>query len=285
MLSLGIILAIGSMLVIAVVDTLLKKVTVAAGTYFTSTLFAGLAIIPLLFIIIAVPPTSVAPIYIALTVLGGLAYALGLILVLKSLETEQASNTWALSNIGIVPLILLGVLVLAEPISLIEILGMAVVIFGSLMITVTKDMKINRKLLPAIAGNVLFAVYFILTTYSVSQSQNAYSVIFPLAYAVALAALLAYGSATSKLLPAYRKLKRARLLPLAISLGLLGGVSQLLWLFVVVLKTVALGGAIQVLEPAIVVVLAYLMYREKLTPLQGIGIAVSLVGAFVVSLL
>lgn len=285
MLSPGIIFAIGSMIVIAVVDTFMRKATRALGSYFSSMIFIGLAIIPLLFLVVAVPPSGIAPIYLLYAVLGGLAYALGLVLVLKTLETEQASNTWALSNIGLIPIILLGAIVLAEPINMLELFGILGVVFGSLMITITKDMKFNKKLLPAIAGNVLFAVYFIFSTYAVSQAHAEYTLIFPLAYASAFIALMAYGTAKSSLKPAIKKLNKSNLLWFVVAIGLLGGVSQALWMFVVIFKTVALGGAIQVFEPALVVVLAYMVYRERLTPLQSIGVIISLAGALAVSVL
>ena len=285
MLSLGIIIALGSTLLIATSDTLIKKLAAKLGSYLTATVPLAVAIIPLLTVAVVIPPVSIAPVYLLFTVLGGLIYALALILILKSLETEQASNTWALSNITLVPIILLGALVLAEPLNTIEIVGILAVIFGSTLITVTGDLKFNKKLFPAIAGNLLYAIYFLLITYSISQAPGAYTMIFPLAYAVALVALLAYGASASRLIPSLRRFGKARILPLTVLVGLLSGLSYVLWLFVVVLKTVALGGAIQVFEPAIVVVFAYFVYKERLTALQMAGIVIALGGALAISLL
>ncbi|MEM3227735.1 MAG: hypothetical protein QXK65_02195 [Candidatus Micrarchaeaceae archaeon] len=62
------------------------------------------------------------------------------------------------------------------------------------------------------------------------------------------------------------------------------GVYQAAWLFAVLYKFVAIGGAFLAVEP-IVVVSPYYMYKERLSQFQGIGIIISVLRAIALSII
>ncbi|MGA3021072.1 MAG: DMT family transporter [Candidatus Micrarchaeales archaeon] len=287
MLSLGLISALVSLIFISFSDALLKKVSVAFGGYISS-LAIGLSI-PTLFLVFILIPSTITSIILLLCLVAGIAVAAGYVFILISLETEQASNTWALVNIAYVPIVLMGIFVLQQSVNLIQLMSIVLIFVGSALVTITKDIKFNKSLVPAIFGNLLFGIFNVVTIYEISQYTYAASAVYFITWSIAFVALIVYGWVTSRLKLGSRILKinknKKTAILFALAGGLVIGISQTAWIFAILYKFVTIGGALLATEPILVVIICYFMYKEKLTLLQGVGIIVSVLGTIILSLL
>lgn len=286
MISIGILAAILSLIFISISDLISKKISSTIGSQAATTLLMAISLVPLLVVMVYIPPYNISVSTIAYAVIGGLFYAFAILLILKSLETEQASNTWALLNISLISVVLLGAFTLNEPLDAAEVLGIIIVIVGSIMITITEEMGFNKKLIPALVGNILFAGAYLFSTFATAQSSTAYTAVYPISFSVALAMLLILWAFRRKSKwKVAKRLRSGNTLAIAALAGIALGIGQLAWMLAVHLQLVALAAAISDAEPMIIVLMSYLVYKEKLTLLQGVGVMLSLAGALAVSLL
>src|SRR5208283_4411978 len=93
--------------------------------------------------------------------------AAGYYFIYRSLETEQVSNTMVLFEISPVIIVLIGIFVLSERLTFLEGMGMLAVFFGALFVTTNVRVRFNRKLLPAIFGNLSWGISTLLILYAV----------------------------------------------------------------------------------------------------------------------
>ncbi len=93
MLTLGITAAVLSMLLLSASDFLTKKPVQKLGGYVLSISILILAVIPIGLVFLFLPPVELTTFLFTLSILAGISLGGGYLLVFKSLETEQASNT------------------------------------------------------------------------------------------------------------------------------------------------------------------------------------------------
>ncbi len=288
MLSTGIIAAFVCVILFSLGDTLAKNAATALGSYRTALYIVVSGGVPIAVAFALFPPQSITVTILELSCLGGVFLAAGYALVYISLRTEQASDTWALINISPAALILFGIFVLGEPVNPLQAVCIGAIIIGALMITVTEDVRFNRKLLPAMAGNLCFAAFILIAVYGMSTYRNDITAFYFVPRLVAIAALVGYAAVKPKSLRAAAGTKRSLRLwgisqrRIAVVSGLLDGAAQASFMLVVLFSVVAIGSAITAAEPVLVVLLCYVLYRERLTRLQAAGIVISVIGAVAV---
>ncbi len=66
--------------------------------------------------------------------------------------------------------------------------------------------------------------------------------------------------------------------------GILDGIANLMWSELVTLRTLHLGAIASIFGPFIVLILAYWIYKERLTRIQAFGLAIAALGAFIVAI-
>jgi len=265
-------------------DTISKRVSTKFGNYSSALFIMGFGLIPLLVSLFFLPQSFTNYNFLLISVVAGFFIALGYVLIYKSLETEQVSNTWALINLGSAAAILFGAFVLKEHVNIFEFIGIILVFVGVLLVTITRDFKFNRMLAPALIGNVSLVLSLLLMIYGISNYSVSVSTgFFLVAGASGFLMLTVYLIATKKLSKeVWKKLTTPNLS--AISAGLLNGVAQVGLTAFVLLHFVVVGSAVTAVGPAIVAFLGFVFYKEKLTSLQLAGLMISVIAAVALSL-
>jgi drug/metabolite transporter (DMT)-like permease len=235
------------------------------------------------------PPVQVTLLLLLIALIAGLSLALGYVLVLKSLETEQTSNTWALINLAYISIVIFGVFGLGEAVTLPQVAAILIIFLGAGFVTINRGFKFNKHLIPAIAGNLLWVVYNILMIYGISKYPTSPSLIISAIWIIGFVSLLVYGIASSRTKSKqFKRLITLKLtLPLItfIGVGLVLGLGQILFVLVILQKFVAIGGAILAIEPIVIVIAAYLIYKDKMTTFQKAGVIITVIGGIIISLL
>lgn len=284
--ALWLILSATAMLLLSFSDVFSKPVADVFGAY-VSSLYLGVALVPAIIYLVLSPPAQITPLLVTLAIGGGASLALGYVFVLKSLETEQATNTWGLINLGYLSIILFGVLVLGEHVTVLQAIAITAILTGAIMVTINRGMKFNRQLLPAIIDNLFWVGFNILIIYNISTYTSSPSAIISILFASGFLILLLYGlfsrkATTTKTLTMP---KNRRPFALFIVSGLMLGAGQVAFVLVILQHFVALGGAVLAIEPIVVLVLGYALYKERITAFQGVGLLVTVVGAVMIGLL
>lgn len=249
-----------------------------------------IGIVPML-LLYAFVPESVAFSFglLALGLLAGIALFIGFILIYRSVSTEGVANSYILIEIQPVFLILFGILVLAESLNTLQILSMIIIFIGISMIVSTQELKINKKLIPSIAGNIIWSLYWIFIIVAVIYYRN---FILPLLLARIFSAVLAaayyfaYSNKNKKSNYMHINMRSISLaiISLVVLAGLFDGIGNLLFSFVSFSNKVVIGSAILSMEPIIIWLIGFLVYKEKITRLQGAGFIIATIGYIALSL-
>jgi len=270
-------------------DTASKLVSERFGNRVASLDVLGIGLIPALaWLILFGAGAGLNTYQCGLVILAAALLGSGYLLIYKSLETEQVSNIWVLFESSSIILVLLGAVFLSERLSMIEMASMLAIFFGALLVTTDTKLRVNRKLVPAIIGSLLWGLSNIPIVYAI---QDSHGFVMPillerlLAFAVIDAYLMAVGkrrSAMAKAIVMMETSDRKTVAATAIS-GICDGMGMLAVGYVFLSNVVALGGALFALEPAFIMLLGRVFYRDRLTRLQLIGSAVMIIGAVALS--
>jgi drug/metabolite transporter (DMT)-like permease len=286
MLDQSILIAFSATTLWAIVNLFQKDLSAKMGPSATAVIIVGGGLIPIaaLLAIYGVVLPGMFAIFTAIA--AGILFGVASLLFYKALETQHVVNAKAIGLIQPVIILFFSVLILSETITLPAVIGSVVVLIGSLLICIRKDLRFNRKLLPAFYSNLAWAASWILIAFSVKYSGQ---VAFP--QFVLRASALVFVALIYFFLSKDRKKIAAKggrwiwwIALIGVIGGMLDGVGNLLQSYLVLLNTLYVGGITGIFGPFIVVVLAYLVYKEKLTKIQALGLAISAIGAFVVAI-
>ncbi len=272
------------MLFFAVDDTIAKPVSTKLGNYKSTLLIMGFGLVPSLIILITLGAYHWTPLSVELSAVGGILFALGYIFIYKSLETEQATNTFALFAITPLSLLLGGVLLLKENFSLIDVAVTIVILIGAFLVTTKKNLSFNRAFIPALLGNVCWGIWVIMATYAVSISNN---FILPVTIGRAVGTifvLLVYLLVIKRGKEKSSRKVPSKLLAMGLIAGTLDGLGTTTLGLLAVLGAVAIGGAIGALGSGVVAVLSRIFYKDKLTKPQLVGVIIMIGAAVTLSL-
>ncbi|MDE1868913.1 MAG: DMT family transporter [Candidatus Micrarchaeota archaeon] len=287
----GLVLALAEIVSIAILiiwslsTTLERRLSVLSGRSRASIIIAAAGLIPIV-AIFAFNSSFIGSYAILASVISGGFFTLGTLLYYKSLETEQVSNTAPTGLLQALPLIAFGVLALGEQISAFQICGAALMTFGVLLASTTRGSALNRKLLPAALANVSWAVYWIFASFAINLSgQFAAPILLSRIVSVTLA-LVVFGIFFRHHV---LKLKRAGntialIAMFGITAGVLDGLGNALFAFATHINALHIASIFETPMLLLIALFGYLFYKERLTHLQKIGMAVAFAGALVIAI-
>ncbi len=214
--------------------------------------------------------------------LSGLVTTAGYLLFYWSLQSQQASNTYAMIEIQAVVLALYAAFALHESVGTVELFGLLAVVIGVIIVSTEKGFKFNKRMLPAMAANLVWALGWILLVYPISVASNSAVPIW-ISFTVGLAAV-------AVITPIYARRRGhspdlvRKGMPIGIAAGLFSGAGNLFYAAVIAMKQLALGAVTGNSSPAIVAVFAHFIYHDRLTKFQILGLMLVLAGGIAVGL-
>ena len=286
MFNIAIVFALVAVAIWSISGTIERKVAQRLHASRSALLVASFGVIPILMIFV-LSVTAQNGYIIILSLLSGVFWTIGAVLLYKTLETEQVSNATGFVLIQTLLIFAFGVVGLGESVSVLSVVGGAILVCGvALLATKMGSLKLNRKLLPALFGNLGFAVYWILLSAGiVSAGQIAAPMILSRIassfFAIALFALFAKAQPKKVQVGKSAIMKHALLFG-AVA-GLLDGLGNGINSFVVTLGQLAIAGIIFSLSPLFTIMLARIFYKERLDKVQWIGVAVAIIGAIILA--
>jgi len=256
-------------------DIIIKRPSEKAGSAPVSLIVSLSSAFILALLSLFYPFSSLSPFSLAYTIVAGITMGLGTILVLKSLESEQVSDTMSMVAISYIIPVLYGALALRESLSTISWAAISLIFLGSALIAF-KEMKFNRALLPAIIGNIFWGFQFIAFNFALKYCSN---FLFDGAVASAVSALivLIYASATSGIRAKANYATESALAGIILAFSLAGA------LYLVQNRSMAIGLSIVAAEPALVTLFGKLIYRDRLNAAQIAGVLMAVSGILLLS--
>ncbi len=271
-------------------DILAKKIVVKLNYALSAMVITGIGIVPFLLAAPFAGAQGITLYSILLSAVAGLFYGGGFIMLYKALSTEQTTNTMALSEFFKGCLVVIGIFAFGEALATLQYGGILMIFLGALLIITTEKLKINRKLVYALSGFVMWAVLWTLIAVAVKDS-NSYLYEGLILNLVAFLACLAYSAYSSRRLVKggnmVRFLKRelrGHTLNLSLLIGLAVGIGGLVFCYLILYKMLAAGAAIIALTPVTVAIASRKMYLDKLTVVQLLGLLIMVIGALALSL-
>ncbi len=273
-------------------NTISKKVIKGFGPQFVAIVVIALGLLPMA-VSVALMHTYSMPFYsILMASFAGIALGTGFVSIYMSLKTEQLANASALNEIQPAALVLFGLVILHEHVTILQIVSMLVIFAGAMLIITGERFKINRALLPAALAGFCWAVYWILMEYAISSAREFSLPILVsrlIGLALAIGVLLWMGGVKTAI-RRRRRLMRSEgvfglMIILLIIMGIADGCGDAIFGITAISKVFAIGGALTALSPMVVVFLGFLFYRERLNKTQMAGFFVMVAGAVILSVL
>ncbi len=287
-LELSLLLSLGVLTLWTFSNTIIKKVSVALGTYRTSSIVVGFGIFPMIIAILIEKPVYHYSSFLLLSLVSGVMLGAGYLLFYKALEKENVSSAGVMINLQQIIVISIGILFLKESSGLFTYIGITLIIMGALLVSLNKSVKINKVLLLAAAANISWGLYYI------PLSEAIFAVHFSTT-PLLLARIVGFFIITVIFLPrimvarkkpAEGKQKPYRtILALGILAGLLDGSGNVVYASAISGDFIVLAGSIVAILPATIAISGVLFFREKLGAIQISGIIMAIAGALVISLL
>ena len=285
MINLGILAALLSTISGNTSSLISKRIANPFGNRLCALFTVGFGTVPMLVSILIFGFVSLPLSDELISLAAGFFLSLGFLLKYLSLSTEQVTNIGAVAQVQPALLVIFGIFLFNEQVNPLTIISMIVVFVGAGFITITKDFKINKNLVPAILSSASWGIYWILITVSVGNSGNFLASLF-FSRISGVALLLIFfsrmgGHVTEKAIQ-YKKIKGEEafmmLMLLALATGLFNGMGDTLFGVVAKYNEVAVGSVIGIAGLVFLATAAYFLYKERLTRLQLAGFVVVLIG-------
>jgi drug/metabolite transporter (DMT)-like permease len=267
---------------------LLKRVVSGNGVIRPAVLMIGFGVIPTVILFgfsnLGIPSSYV----IILSILAGVFFFLGYLLNFKSLKTEQVTNTIALGELQNAIIVAFGIFALAEKANSFVIIGILIVFLGSALVTIDKQLKLNKKLLPAMLANISWAIYWILLSFAILSYHNFAGPLLIARTAGLIGIVISvavFGFATNHKKKKIKMEVSYGLIGIMVVIGIFDGIGNLSFGYVALSNIIAIGGTITALVPVITGILGRIFYKDKLTSIQLIGFMMCVFGAVIISLL
>ena len=260
-----------------------KRVSSKAGTALTSAMLAGLGVLPML-IAYLLYPAQLGEYELLLSIGSGIFFAIGALLFYKALETEQVSNTSASGFVQPALIIAFSILFLHEHLSLLQMLSGITIVAGVLLVITTKEFKINKKILPALFANASWAIYWILASSAILASGSASSTLL-LSRVTTFVILAGMYFVITKPKGSNKRVQLgATVLAIGCVAGFLDGAGNLVFGLLVNQNLVAVASLFITIQPLAITLIAYFVYKERLTAIQSAGMAIAIIGALALAL-
>lgn len=272
-------LAFGSFALIfyTVADLLVKYPAAIMGNRTTSIITLGASNVPII-IALALTAGHIQFSYemVLLSAISGICLGGGTLMVLKSLESQQVTNTMALIELGLVLTVIFGILVLHESEPILSYVGVAGIFVGSLLVS-TKGLTINTKLIPAMVGNIIWGGQFIAIYYAINYTDN---ILLPALISSLVAAatielyILLLGGHHFRPQPGRRR-------PLYVGAvsGAFLGLGLIAVMFIMKSRVLPTGMSLMAIEPVFITAFGAIFYRDSISRTQAMGILLATLGA------
>jgi drug/metabolite transporter (DMT)-like permease len=227
------------------VDAVSKLYINRFGKELSSLILLTIGIIPMLLLAMAFPYLGNILFLLFIGFSGGLVLFLGYIFIYKSVPSRGVSNSYILLEIQPIILILLGIFVLGEYISIEKVASIILVFVGISFIMLSKKFKLDKQLVPALMGNVMWAIYWAIIILAFLYYKN---FVLPLLFARMFGALFAYLYYKAKPPKNYYKINLSKpeisIMLILILAGLFDGFGNISFAFVSFSNKVVLGSAL-----------------------------------------
>jgi len=268
------------------VDAVSKLYINKFGKELSSLILLAIGIIPMLLLAMISPYLGNIFFLLFIGFSGGLVLFLGYIFVYKSVPSCGVSNSYILLEIQPIILILFGIFVLGEYISIEKVASIILIFVGISFVMLSKKFKLDKQLVPALMGNVTWAIYWAIIILAFLYYKN---FVLPLLFARMFGALFAYLYYKAKPPKNYYKINLSKseisIILILILAGLFDGFGNISFAFVSFSNKVVLGSAILSSEPIIIWLIGLIAYHEKITVRQKFGFLVATIGYLLFTLL
>jgi drug/metabolite transporter (DMT)-like permease len=288
MINIGVIGALLSVLMYITYNIFVKKFARATGNYNAAMMIMVASVVPMLGAAYIFGFGSMSIEALTLSIFAGIFLFLGFELYYRALHTEQLTNSAGVNEVGSALMIVFGVLILNESIPALGYVGIILMFLGSYLIATKKRFVINKRLIPAILASAFFGIFWMFNSYAISVSSN---FVLPLLVSRAVGILIAVPYIH---LFAKKKIKlkgskestalfglSALLLLIGLFAGIVDGLGDTIMAFITLHRYLAIGGAFGVLTIIGVTIIAYFVYKERLTKLEMLGLVLAIAGALI----
>ncbi len=294
-----VIAAVLTTVMFAVEDSLSKKAVAGLGTMRPAVYVLAIGLLPILLYAVVLGQWHIGWDVAALALVAGGLLASGYVLAYKSVRSEMVTTTYTLNELQPAFLVLFGLFVMNEGITMAEALGMLVIFIGAAFLFTTERHGINVKLGPAAIANVAWALNWFFVIFAI-EDAHAFAVPLLATRFLGMVLLLVYMGAVrakeGRRHSAYAQNRHERMrggllaagaavAAIVAVMGLLDGMANTLFAYIAFMNYVAVGSAITALGPIFIALLGYALYRDRLTRLQMAGFVVMVAGAVVLSVL
>ncbi len=260
---------------------IIKRVSSKFGNLFATAAVGAGNVIVLSAVVLLLGNLGISTYAAGLSIAGGIITGAGYLLFYKSLEKQQASNTFSTIEIQVAILFLYGALVLGEAVSALDVLGIVIIALGTIAVSIEK-MKFNKGLLPAIVAQVFWALGWIFLVYPISVTPNhILPNLISFIAALGMVCLILLACKINKKLDLHPDSKGVAV---GISAGLFSGSGNAVYTLLIYLKELALSAPISNSTPIIIAVIAHFVYKERLSAIQILGIIAVVLGAVILNI-
>ena len=270
-------------------DALSKKPVDKLGISRTNSIALVVGLLPLA-IVAAFYPVHMTNAEIFISVLSGIFWGAGFMLVYKSVSTENVTTTYALNEIYPAIIIIFGILGLGEKVSTINTILIIAIFLGALLVMVGGNLRLNMRLLYAVLANISWGIFWILII-SVIHANGNFAVPLLIARVMAAISVILFfavfsgrhrsNTPQSKLPAAY--LFSAPVL-IAAFLGVIDAIGNDAMGFVSTTNFITIGGGIIATSPIFIALIGRFLYRDRLLLIQWAGFVVMVVAAAILAL-
>lgn len=276
-------LAVSTALSWATAGVIVKKLASKYGNMVAAFMVAFTNIVLMGTLLVIIKNFSISANLVAMSLAAGVLSAIGYLFFYKSLEKQQASNTFATIEIQVALLAAYGILVLHESMEAQKLLAIVMVVFGVFLVSYEKGHKVNKGLIPAMIANVFWALGWITVSYPISHTSNS---ILP----VWIGFISNISVISLVILVSERRRKNLSKLgfsgfALGMVVGIFSATGNIIYSVLISVKQLVFGTVIANTTPAIVATFAHFAYHDKLTRLQIIGLVIVVAGGILLALL
>lgn len=265
-----------------------KYITTRIGTYKYGIFLLGVGLIPtIIYFFFFANSGNISLTVSLLSILSGVLLAVGIVLYYNAIKTQQITNAAALGEVQPVILLLFGVFILGEAVTILEGLGALIIFTGAFLVITTHKLKVNWGLFPVVLANICWSVYWILMTYAI-QGYGGESFPLLLSRTCGFVLLIAYAFYANKIPKTVKKpmstYHKYILWFFILLSGFMDGFYNLLFGFIINVNIVAIAAALLAAGPILTAVLGRVFFGERLDARQKIGFVLAIVGAIFISL-
>ena len=289
----AIVLSVIALFIFSISSVIQKRVSTTLGGKQSAIFLVCIGLLPIFIVYLFAAPNSFLVLFnykggldLLLAMISGLFFAAGYAFYLKGLETQQVSSSVAIGRLQNIMVIVFSIFILNESFTQLELIGGIMAFAGVYFVATDKGLKLNKALLPIVIAQVSWAICWMFLSFSITQYGSSYAPMFVSRLVATAIVLVLYFPMLFKGITLEKLGRKSYYLMsvFAIAAGILDGTGNSVLGYIAILNHLAVANIILSLSPLIVMIAAYILYKEKLTKLQTAGIVLAVLGVIIVSL-